>query len=518
MDSGIVDPCNEENEFQTLILFDLDLSKQIVRMPPELVLLSSLSALALNTNSINASLTEFLPRDFHQLAKLTFLSLTGNYLSGSIPTEFGLMKSMEHLALNYNGLTGPIPSQLALLTKMTLLDLDQLSLSGSLPSEFGMMTKLTQLYLYKNPLTGVIPSELGLLTNMVSLTGGSDMTGAIPTEFGQMTSLKVLALHHARLTGQIPSEFGLLPGMENVYLEDNDLTGTIPVQVGGMIHRFLPHLIHLSVDRNALTGRVPTELGLLVTNGSLLTLKLANNSLSGSIPEALCSLGSFHNSMEIGLSFDCNDQLCGCCWCPCPGSNYTGECQSLPVHPFNPAEDDEEWPGEYPTAPNAITINIHTDEFPEENSFEWSIQEETGIWKVLDEQKTPHRYRVHSYQQWVVPGSLYRLRLLDIYGDGICCAYGFGWLTITSSTLSGNNTEGSVIWEATGFALDRTLDVYVQTDSNGNVVEVTQVTEEEHDLIHEDGMGGDNMTMPDAVTGNSTNATTSVWGTNDMMG
>ena len=74
------------------------------------------------------------------------------------------------------------------------------------------------------------------------------------------------------------SELGVLTGMQKVSLSQNDLTGTIP-----------------------------EEIGLLAFNHSLEAFVGHDNSLEGVVPEDLCALQ---------LTFDCNEQLCGCnCTC-----------------------------------------------------------------------------------------------------------------------------------------------------------------------------------------------------------
>ena len=61
------------------------------------------------------------------------------------------------------------------------------------------------------------------------------LAGFIPKCFAtNMTSLEVMELHGNDLTGTIPSELGSLSSLEVLYLYDNDLTGTIPSELGSL--------------------------------------------------------------------------------------------------------------------------------------------------------------------------------------------------------------------------------------------------------------------------------------------
>lgn len=496
-DKGWGDPCNEKNEFQNLGFFLFDMSQQKAQLPPEITLLTSLRSINLAWNDINGTLAEFLPHGLDQCSNLTHLSLQGNYLTGAMPSQLGQVTSMTHLDFRLNELTGPVPSELGLMTNLSLLDIGQNNLTDPVPSELGLMEKITVLFLNRNMITGPIPSDLGQLTSMQGLSlADNRLTGRIPSV---LRDIVVLSMDSNSITGSIPSQLGQMNATW-LHLSSNRLTGLVPSELA-----LMTILKTLELTNNLLTGTVPLELGDLAANGSLLTLNLANNSLSGSIPEALCSLGLFGMSGWNGLLFDCSNQLCGCCWCPCPGINYTGECQSHSSQ-FQPSEDDEDWPGAFPSRPNAVTINARTDEYPEEITLEWSTLEGTGLWQTLDTHQPANATSIHSYTELVDTDNLYRVQIIDAYGDGTCCGSGLGWFTITSSTPSNDHTEGSVIWEATGDALESSLDVYIRIDSNGTAQEVAYAFLEE-----EDNVIGDNITlsvMPDALMWTPTNSST----------
>jgi hypothetical protein len=152
------------------------------------------------------------------------------------------------------------------------------NLSGSLPPEIGLLSSLKTLNLQGNRLTGSLPSEVGYLTNLVELIvpgveedrvfinpsrllqqGDSDhneITGSIPSEIGLLRSLSVLKLHGNRIEGAIPTEIGLLSDLEFLSLHNNPfLEGDIPLQIG-----FLTELKYLSLDRTSLSGTIPNAL------------------------------------------------------------------------------------------------------------------------------------------------------------------------------------------------------------------------------------------------------------------
>ena len=110
----------------------------------------------------------------------------------------------------------------------------------------------------------------------------NDLTGSIPPELGQLAGLQRLYLYRNYLKGPIPPELGQLAGLQRLYLNDNDLTGSIPPELGQ-----LARLQHLWLDNNDLTGSIPRELGQLA---SLQRLYLYRNYLKGPIPPELGQL------------------------------------------------------------------------------------------------------------------------------------------------------------------------------------------------------------------------------------
>jgi len=80
---------------------------------------------------------------------------------------------------------------------------------------------------------------------------------------------------------------GNLTKLENLYLDNNGLSGSIPPELGN-----LSKLKYLILYNNALTGTIPSTLGNLK---SLQYLFLYGNKLTGTIPDNLTTLGNLSN-------------------------------------------------------------------------------------------------------------------------------------------------------------------------------------------------------------------------------
>ena len=112
----------------------------------------------------------------------------------------------------------------------------------------------------------------------------NQLSGTIPTQLGNLANLEELLLTRNQLTGTIPTWLGNLANLEELYLWENELTGTIPSELDS-----LSNLELLSLSSNQLTGEIPPELGSL---SNLVELSLWENELTGTIPSELGNLSS----------------------------------------------------------------------------------------------------------------------------------------------------------------------------------------------------------------------------------
>ncbi len=249
------------------------------RIPPELGKLTKVSTLALSSNKLEGPI----PPEIGGMVSVDIMYLSGNDLTGPIPPEFGNLVNLTHLALFENELSGPLPAEFGKLKKLKSMLMVDNSFEGPLPPELGEMTALEDISLSRNEITGPIPPELGKLQKLKELgLGDNELTGPIPPELGNMTSLEGMFLMRNRLSGSIPPELGNLSKLEWLWLFNNELTGRIPAELGN-----LSSLVNMSIGTNELTGSIPPELGNL---SALEDLLIPRARLTGPIPPELGNL------------------------------------------------------------------------------------------------------------------------------------------------------------------------------------------------------------------------------------
>lgn len=149
--------------------------------------------------------------------------------------------------------------------------------------------------------------------------------GPVPSNIlGKLDALEVLSLRSNRLTVGLPPDVASIPSLHSLYLQRNNLSGTIPTSLSS-------NLTFLDLSYNSFVGEIPlkvqniTELtGLSLQNNSLSGpipdlhlpklryLNLSNNNFSGAIPP---SLQKFPANSFLGNAF-----LCGFPLEPCPGT------------------------------------------------------------------------------------------------------------------------------------------------------------------------------------------------------
>jgi len=126
----------------------------------------------------------------------------------------------------------------------------------------------------------------------------NNLVGTIPPEIGCMSDLLDLRLHRNGLTGSLPAAIENLTNLEYLNLAANGFTDSIPSQL-----RNLTNLEYLYLYQNSFIGNIPPGIGDLT---QLRVLLLGANQLAGSIP---VQLGNLVNLENLNLH---GNQLTGC--------------------------------------------------------------------------------------------------------------------------------------------------------------------------------------------------------------
>lgn len=253
--------------------------------------------------------------------EVTVLQLAGLGLGGTLSESVGQLRNLRKLNVHTNAIGGPVPAALAALPRLRALYLHRNRLEGPVPVGLGAGAPgLQRLDLSGNLLTGPLTDAMAasprlLLLNVSDnrLTGGvppgwarnpsvqslsayrNQLEGAVPRDWAA-GGLQVLELGGNRLDGEVPAA-GLAagaPGLVALDLADNALTGGVPEELGD-----LRALQRLNLSGNRLTGRIPDSLARL---DNLTSLDVSRNALSGRVPPALAAFA--------GTAFADNPGLC----------------------------------------------------------------------------------------------------------------------------------------------------------------------------------------------------------------
>lgn len=195
-----------------------------------------------------ANLIGVLPREIANLTYLEALTIVNGGvggLTGGIPQELQLLKNLRHLNLAYNhSLSGTIPDWIGDFQFMDYLDLSACNLSGTIPESLGNMGKSANrskaLHLSYNALTGEIPKSLSNIGSFDELSlNNNQLTGTIPEEFA-VIKIGYLYIHNNNMDGVITKTIQDSPWWkDNIDITQNEghkltLEGKDDVNVGNI--------------------------------------------------------------------------------------------------------------------------------------------------------------------------------------------------------------------------------------------------------------------------------------------
>jgi trypsin len=133
------------------------------------------------------------------------------------------------------------------------------------------------------------------------------------------------------------------------------------------------------------------------------------------------------------------------------------------------------WPGAMPSiSVSSVVVNFVTDDYPEENSWELYRKQATSQWVLHQDwsgtTNSGYRLLVSSEISNLQEG-WYHFIVRDSQGDGVCCSYGSGYVSLTGA-LAVNGGGLGLIWGNNGefWAKD---EVFFRVDNTGYISHIT---------------------------------------------
>eukprot|EP01018_Ginkgo_biloba_P026613 Gb_19042 [translate_table: standard] len=252
-----------------------------------------------------------IPKSLGNLHKLEFLAISKNWLSGPIPSTLSNLQSLHTLDFSYNQLHGSIPAGLTTRPDLKVLVLAHNDLVGAIPA---IESRLIHLDLSQNLLSGhlpQLPSSLHFLSVAQNILSGS------VENVDSLMGLKYLDLSLNQFTGSIPASIFAMQ-LSNLLLERNSLSGSLtihgPVSIetmdlshdnlSGELSPLLASAQNIYLNHNHFTGTIPLEYVRKLYMGSIQTLYLHHNYFSA-FP--LASGAPLPSSGSLCIQYNCMD-------------------------------------------------------------------------------------------------------------------------------------------------------------------------------------------------------------------
>mmetsp|Transcript_3555 Transcript_3555/g.7836 ORF Transcript_3555/g.7836 Transcript_3555/m.7836 type:complete len:983 (-) Transcript_3555:338-3286(-) len=199
---------------------------------------------------------------------------------GDADLGLGEGRIVTGLSLYDNGLYGKVPKEIFTLEFLQILDLGNNNLQGMIGTEFGKLLHLRKLYLEKNMMYGGLEAATWLPSLKRLNVEDNELIGTIPYDLGKLKHLEDVRLGKNQLHGTIPSSLLRSKTLTKLDLNGNQLTGEIAIYESAILE-------YLYLYDNELSGSLSSD-DLCFISNSLVDLRLSNNSFLGKIPNVDC--------------------------------------------------------------------------------------------------------------------------------------------------------------------------------------------------------------------------------------
>lgn len=262
---------------------------------------SSLKSLFLNKNRLSGSLSAALKGS--NLSSLQIFDVGDNSFTGDIHSFSSIFSSnsIKEIRLANNSLGKELEKTVSGFESLMFFDASNNQFTGNFAGVFdiSLQRSLKIIDVSSNRLTGSVPDELFTMLRR-SLTifsaGKNCLVSSIPETVCQDNALEVLALDG--MTSSDACKLFYFPHslVKSYYLNAKDFINTIPACLFA-----LPNLTTLHLSGNLITGSLPDETdGIYLTDSYLEDMSLADNQISGTIPECF----QLYPWTKLDLSFN----------------------------------------------------------------------------------------------------------------------------------------------------------------------------------------------------------------------
>ncbi|KAL5549763.1 hypothetical protein UlMin_004994 [Ulmus minor] len=225
---------------------------------------------------------------------LESLSLGSNKIGGQFPIWVGQLRGLQYLALLDNSLYGPIPSSLWNLSNLRELDVRYNQLSGVIPRSLGQLVNLEDFLISNNLLEGTLSeTHFSNLSSLEWLAIGYNynLTFKVSSDWIPSFSLSDISVENCKIEwSEFPQWLRTQEEVKALYLKNTSLLGSFPMWLLSI------PLYALDLSMNQLSGPLPSGDDI---PASLQDLYISDNLINGTIPNSLCRL---NNLEKLDLS------------------------------------------------------------------------------------------------------------------------------------------------------------------------------------------------------------------------